>query len=35
MRPEQVVWANLPQEVLKPTHAYYDEYFSRPPPAKR
>mmetsp|Transcript_91407 Transcript_91407/g.263864 ORF Transcript_91407/g.263864 Transcript_91407/m.263864 type:complete len:273 (+) Transcript_91407:77-895(+) len=27
-RPEDVNWASLPVEVLKPPHAYYDEYYS-------
>mmetsp|Transcript_35996 Transcript_35996/g.78762 ORF Transcript_35996/g.78762 Transcript_35996/m.78762 type:complete len:210 (-) Transcript_35996:127-756(-) len=26
--PSQVVWESLPIEILKPAHAYYDEYYS-------
>lgn len=26
--PSQVVWENLPEVILKPSHAYYDEYYS-------
>ena len=27
--PSQVVWENLPEVLLKPGHAYYDEYYTK------